>query len=292
MTEQNSSGDSDAPKWQRNHQGRLQARFASCRDSAPCPKHSRQREGYCAQYEAQAPVLGGEPDPARSSGRLSVHLEASVLHQGRGAQNARGAAMSRPWYRRFPDNFIAGTVGLTLEEKGAYSLVLDLMYVRGGPVPDEPRYIAGVCNCSVRKWNAIRAKLIADGKIHVVNGYLTNDRAEKEIENAAKDAQERAENGAKGGNKTAENRTKDNENNGRRPASVQPTRATLHQNQIKKESDFNFSGGQGAEGIQLDRWADEALFAACERLTGKPVPGYIQKKTFPVEIVSKARAEA
>jgi len=62
--------------------------------------------------------------------------------------------MTRPWYRRFPDNFIAGTVGLTLEEKGAYSLVLDLMYVRGGPVPDEPRYIAGVCNCSVRKWNA------------------------------------------------------------------------------------------------------------------------------------------
>ena len=73
--------------------------------------------------------------------------------------------MTRPWYRRFPDNFIAGTVGLTLEEKGAYSLVLDLMYVRGGPVPDEPRYIAGVCNCSVRKWNAIRAKLIQHGAL-------------------------------------------------------------------------------------------------------------------------------
>lgn len=78
----------------------------------------------------------------------------------------------RPWYRRFPDNFIAGTVGLSLEEKGAYSLVLDLIYVRGGPVPDEPRYIAGVCNCSVRKWNAIRQRLIDLGKIEVVDGGL------------------------------------------------------------------------------------------------------------------------
>lgn len=80
--------------------------------------------------------------------------------------------MTRPWYRRFPDNFIAGTVGLTLEEKGAYSLVLDLMYVRGGPVPDEPRYIAGVCNCSVRKWNAIRQRLIDLEKLVVVGDCL------------------------------------------------------------------------------------------------------------------------
>ena len=107
--------------------------------------------------------------------------------------------MTRPWYRRFPDNFIAGTVGLTLEEKGAFSLLLDLMYVRGGPVPDEPRYIAGACNCSVRKWNAIRSKLIELGKIHVVDGFLTNKRAEKEIEISLKDARERAESGSKGG---------------------------------------------------------------------------------------------
>jgi hypothetical protein len=32
------------------------------------------------------------------------------------------------------------------------------MYLLSGPVPDEPRYIAGVCNCSVRKWNAIRQR--------------------------------------------------------------------------------------------------------------------------------------
>jgi uncharacterized protein YdaU (DUF1376 family) len=198
--------------------------------------------------------------------------------------------LSRPWYRRFPDNFIAGTVGMTLEEKGAYSLVLDLMYVRGGPVPDEPRYIAGVCNCSVRKWNAIRERLIALGKIHVIDGYLVNERAEKEIETAAKDAQERAENGAKGGFKTAENRTNTNKNNGRRPATVQPARATQYQHQLKKEGNLILVGGDGAEDqVQLDRWADEDLFYACEKLTGIKVPDYQQRKSFPASVVAQAR---
>lgn len=200
--------------------------------------------------------------------------------------------MSRPWYRRFPDNFIAGTVGLTLEEKGAYSLVLDLMYVRGGPVPDEPRYIAGVCNCSVRKWNAIREKLISLGKIHVVNGYLTNERAEKEIENASKDAEERAESGRKGGEKSAENRSAINKNRGLGQAKLKHAGASQHQyqNSIRKEG-FDFSQGDKPDGVVIDRWAQEDLFRACERIMGKSVPPYLQRSFFPADVVEKAKAE-
>ena len=64
----------------------------------------------------------------------------------------------RPWYRRYGSDFIAGTLGLSLEEKGAYSIVLDLIYDRRRPIPDDARYIAGVCGCSVRKWTAIKFK--------------------------------------------------------------------------------------------------------------------------------------
>lgn len=199
--------------------------------------------------------------------------------------------MTRPWYRRFPDNFIAGTVGLTLEEKGAYSLVLDLMYVRGGPVPDEPRYIAGVCNCSVRKWNAIRERLIALGKIHSVDGYLTNDRAEKEIENALKDAQERVESGRKGGEKSAENRADASKINAVAPAKLKHAPATQLQHQYRKKGDAVFEGGSKTESVVLDRWADEALFKACEKLTA-PVPVFMQTKSFPADVVAKAKAEA
>lgn len=198
--------------------------------------------------------------------------------------------MSRPWYRRFPDNFIAGTVGLTLEEKGAYSLVLDLMYVRGGPVPDEPRYIAGVCNCSVRKWNAIRARLIELGKIHAADGFLSNDRAEKEIENAAKDARELAENGAKGGNKAAENAREANKNKGLGRARLQHARATPLLNSVKEKADLASPGSGSETGpIVLDRWSDEALFHACEAVTGETIRAYRQKATFTADVVRQAR---
>ena len=92
---------------------------------------------------------------------------------------------ARPWYRRFPDNFLAGTARLTLEEKGAYNVVLDLIYARGGPIADEPRWIAGMCNCSVRKWTSIRGRLIAMGKLVAGDGSLWNERAMAELGEAA-----------------------------------------------------------------------------------------------------------
>lgn len=130
----------------------------------------------------------------------------------------------RPWYKRYPSNFIAGTLGLSLEEKGAYSLVLDLIYDRGGPIPDDPRYIAGVCGCSVRKWNVIRERLIALGKITAANGTISNYRADKELENSAKSSEERAESGRKGGLKRAEKAADAKENNDLPEAELKHTR--------------------------------------------------------------------
>lgn len=190
-----------------------------------------------------------------------------------------------PWYRRFPDNFIAGTVGLTLEEKGAYSLLLDLMYVRGGPVPDEPRYIAGVCNCSVRKWNAIRARLIELGKIEVAGGMLTNHRAEEELDIARKISREAAENGAKGGNKSAEIRSNVKKTNGLSQARLKLSTTTA----IKKECASALDPTDGT--VPIDRWQEEALFKACERIRGKQAPAYMQRYPFPAAVVAQARKE-
>lgn len=195
--------------------------------------------------------------------------------------------MTLPWYRRFPDNFIAGTVGLTLEEKGAYSLVLDLMYVRGGPVPDEPRYIAGVCNCSVRKWNAIRARLIDLGKISVVDGYLTNHRAEEEIEIAGKISREAAENGSKGGIKSAEIRARVKKNNALAQASVKLSTSTAN----KKEGAIA-SGPTESATVRLDRSNNDeaALWAECERLMHKKAATSNWHWSFPTSVVAQARA--
>lgn len=121
---------------------------------------------------------------------------------------------TRPWYKRFPSDFIAGTMNLTLEQKGAYSMVLDLIYDRGGPIPDDSQWIARVCGCSTRKWNKIRADLIEHGKIHVTNGLISNFRAEKDAFKNDFQARKLSESGAKGGLKSAEKRAKSKQTNG------------------------------------------------------------------------------
>lgn len=115
--------------------------------------------------------------------------------------------MSR-WYKRDAAAFIQGTMGLSLEEKGAYSLCLDLIYSNGGPIADDPRWLAGVCGVSLRKWTAIRGSLIDRGKLTAQDGLLMNARAEREIADLAVSHGGAAENGAKGGRKRAENAAK------------------------------------------------------------------------------------
>ncbi len=121
--------------------------------------------------------------------------------------------MDRPWYKRYGADFVHGALGLTLEEKGAYSLCLDLIYDRGGPIPDDARWLAGVCGCSVRKWNSIRARLILAEKIFELDGFIMNSRARKELEKSSKIARKEPENPPKVPPKQAENEPASNESN-------------------------------------------------------------------------------
>lgn len=105
--------------------------------------------------------------------------------------------MSMAYYRRYPRDFIEGTIGMSLEVKGAFSVLLDLIYIRNGHLPDDAKFIAGNLGCSVKKWNAIRSELIECGKIIAESGFITNFRADFELENYAKLSGKNAENAAK-----------------------------------------------------------------------------------------------
>jgi 5-methylcytosine-specific restriction endonuclease McrA len=94
--------------------------------------------------------------------------------------------MSLPYYKRFPRDFLEGTIGLSFEVKGAYAIVLDLIYMRDGRLPDDARFIAGQLGCSVRKWTTIREELIARGKLQVHEGIISFGDAEKWAREARK----------------------------------------------------------------------------------------------------------
>lgn len=101
--------------------------------------------------------------------------------------------MSLPYYKRFPRDFLEGSIGMSLETKGAYAIVLDLIYMRDGRLPDDARFIAGQLGCSVRKWSAIREELIARGKLKVEEGFISNFRADYLLEETRKYQDNQAE---------------------------------------------------------------------------------------------------
>lgn len=114
--------------------------------------------------------------------------------------------MSRlAWHPRYHRDALDGMELMTLEDRGAYTTLLDMMYDRAGPVPDEDRMLAGQMLVSTRAWRIIRARLIEAGKIEVVDTpkglALINDRAREELEKQTNLSRKNAESGAKGGRK-------------------------------------------------------------------------------------------
>lgn len=99
-----------------------------------------------------------------------------------------------PYYKAYPRDFIEGTVGMSFELKGAYRLVLDLIYMQGGNLPDDERYISGLLGCTIRKWKSLRSELVSRGKIQVNGEFLTNERAVSELETLRKLTEKQSEN--------------------------------------------------------------------------------------------------
>jgi uncharacterized protein YdaU (DUF1376 family) len=102
-----------------------------------------------------------------------------------------------PYYKAYPRDFIEATAGWPLDLKGAYRVVLDLIYLHGGRLADDPRFIAGNLGCSVRAWNGYRARLIGADKLQVIGGFLANYRADKELESLRSFQEKQRENAAK-----------------------------------------------------------------------------------------------
>jgi hypothetical protein len=115
----------------------------------------------------------------RWRGAASPNLKTSPSHAGRAI---RASAMGKlRWYKRDPDAALGGMMGLTLEERGAYNTVLDLIYSHDDRLVDDDRFIAGWCQCDVRVYRRIKDKLIEAKKLVTSDGFLRNFRATSEV---------------------------------------------------------------------------------------------------------------
>lgn len=105
--------------------------------------------------------------------------------------------MSLPYYPMYPRDFYEGTQRMSLELKGAYVMLLNLIYTQNGPVADEDGYLARYVGCSIRKWQKLRLELIGLGKITSINGLICNSRAADELLKRASYVDQKRENRAR-----------------------------------------------------------------------------------------------
>lgn len=58
--------------------------------------------------------------------------------------------MARPWYARYPKDYVADTSHLTMTEDGAYTRLLDQYYLTGEPLPAERSRIYRCCRAMTK----------------------------------------------------------------------------------------------------------------------------------------------
>lgn len=113
-------------------------------------------------------------------------------------------ARGRPWYKQYPERFIMGTRGLSLEERGAYREIVDYLNLRDHALPDDIKVVASLLGCTPHKWRKIRSVLIKAKKLEVHGDYITNPRFEREKAERELFRAEAIEHGREGGKRSAE----------------------------------------------------------------------------------------
>jgi uncharacterized protein YdaU (DUF1376 family) len=83
------------------------------------------------------------------------------------------------WYKRYPRKFYDDTRDLKPDERGIYSEIIDLIYMDGKPLLDDDHAVAHRLYVDPRVWRRIRKRLLALGKIYLVNGCIHNRRAKQ-----------------------------------------------------------------------------------------------------------------
>lgn len=187
----------------------------------------------------------------------------------------------RPFMQLYVSDFLGDTLHLSTELVGAYLLLLMAMWNAGGSLPDDEAKLARVARMTVKKWRAVSPDLMSF--FDVSEGKVQHHRLTKEFQKSERQSESRASAGAKGGTAKALN------NKNRALANGVAKRWHLPEPYRKDGATLN----DPTEGlVKLDRYADEFLFKACERVSGTPVPDYQQFKSWPPDVVAKARASA
>lgn len=102
-----------------------------------------------------------------------------------------------PWIKFYASDWLAGTSGLTAAERGVYITILALIYEANGPIAFDEARLSRRCGIPKASFRRAIEGLCDEGKLSLIDGKLSNRRAEKEISDRA----DRSQNAASAANK-------------------------------------------------------------------------------------------
>lgn len=182
------------------------------------------------------------------------------------------------FYRRNPSDALAGMMGMTLEERGVYNTVIDLLYSTWRPVEDSRSFIAGWCGCAVQKLNPIIDRLIARKKLirFEEDGcfYLSNQRFEAERSDV------------KGSQNTRSGRGKSTEKSGEvgeKSASVEEKSAGVEENPPVLDTDVEEN--QPVTALEKSREDKTRVIERARKRT--PIPDDWEPRAAEIEFAAK-----
>lgn len=76
-------------------------------------------------------------------------------------------------YKRHPKRFLEITRGLPFEDKAAFSLIVDFIYLNDGIADDDAELIAGMLGLSPARWESIRGRLLGRKKIKIHRNLIS-----------------------------------------------------------------------------------------------------------------------
>lgn len=205
----------------------------------------------------------------------------------------KGRENNRPWFKFYTRDFRDGVRVLSLEEVGAYTLVLSLLYETGGKLKDDPKVICAQLGCDVRVWRRVRERLLQEGKfVATDDGFLTNDRASKEIASAEHLSEVRRTSGRSGGQQSGKSRAKpmgDNETPEANASVLLAPEGRRQSPDTSKEESLGVGGEEG-EGFKLTpdappksvrkaREKSEGYRATAETMPVDPPPEWVGAAT-------------
>ncbi len=107
-----------------------------------------------------------------------------------------------PYFDFYPSDFMHGVRGLSAQEVGVYTMMLCRIYEENGPVEFHVMRLSTYCGMRESTFVKTVEKLIELGKLQLVEGKITNHRAEAEISSRAN----KLKNSSKAGKASAEKR--------------------------------------------------------------------------------------